>query len=60
MNTQTRFVNRLGDHVKTGDYGYSIEHFSRRMPASEKCLYIASVIALAVVAMAIIFRWEAV
>lgn len=57
MNTQTRFINRMGDHVRTGDYGCALTRPIReRMPAHEKALYIVSAFAVAVVAMAVIFN----
>lgn len=50
MNTQTRFINRMGDHVRSGaEYGCAIHEYKRRMPASEKALYAVSVLAVFVI-----------
>ena len=57
MNTQTRFINRMGDHVRSGaEYGCAIHEYKRRMPASEKALYAVSVFSMFVVAILIILE----
>lgn len=51
MSTQTRFIHRMGDHVRSGaEYGCAITRPAReRMPTHEKALYIVAVLALIVI-----------
>lgn len=44
VNTQTRFINRMGDHVRTGDYGCSITCYEHRPDYAQRAVYLACAI----------------
>lgn len=58
MNTQTRFVHRLNDHVRTGDYGYAIERFASRPHYAQRAVYVACAIGFVAALVFNNFHWN--
>lgn len=57
MNTQTRFINRMGDHVRVGaEYGCAITAYATRPDYAQRAVYIACAIGFVAALAACIFN----